>query len=75
MPRRIDAFVSQLFTYWSRGDVRTRPSSGSTRSETRREHRSELVYWRQLPSYRTSSTVVRRTIEPRSLTYRTKQPT
>ena len=56
----------------SRGDVRTRPFYGSTRSETRREHRSELVYWRQLPSYRTSSTVMKKSIEPRSLTYRTK---
>ena len=58
----------------SRRDVRTRPFSGSTRSETHREHRSELVYLRQLPSYRMSSTVVKST-EPRSLTYRTKQST
>ena len=59
----------------SKGDVRTRPFCGSTRSETRREHRSELVCFRQLPSYRMSSIVVKKSIEPRSLTYRTKQRT
>ena len=59
----------------SRRDVRTGPFYGSIRSETRREHRSELVCLRQLPSYRTSSTIVKKSTEPRSLTYRTKQPT
>ena len=56
----------------SRRDVRTGLFYGSARSETRREHRSELVYLRQLPSYRTSSTVVKKSTELRSLTYRTK---
>ena len=56
----------------SRRDVRTGLFCGSTRSKTHREHRSELVCLRQLPSYRTSSTVVRKSTEPRSLTYRTK---
>ena len=59
----------------SRRDIRTGPYSGSTRSETRREHRSELVCLRHLPSYRTSSTVEKKSIELRSLTYRTKPPT
>ena len=59
----------------SKGDVRTEPFCGRTRSETRKEHRSELVCLRQFPSYRTSSTVVRKSTEPRSLTYRIKQPT
>ena len=59
----------------SRRDVRTGPFCGSTRSETRREHRSELVCSRQLSSYRMNSTVVMKSIEPRSLTYRTKQLT
>ena len=59
----------------SRRDVRTGLFYGSARSETRREHRSELVFSTQLPSYRTSSTVVKKSTEPRSLTYRTKQLT
>ena len=56
----------------SRGDVRARPFCGSTRSKTRREHRSELVYLRQLLSYRMSLTIVKKSTKPRSLTYRTK---
>ena len=59
----------------SRSDDSTRPFCGSTRSETRREHRSELVYLRQLASYKMSSTVVKKSIESRSQTYRTKPPT
>ena len=59
----------------SRRDIRTRPFYGSARSETRREHKSELVYLRQLPNYRMSSTVEKKSTEPRSLTYRTKLPT
>ena len=59
----------------SRRDIRTRLFYGSIRSETRREHRSELVCSRQLPSYRMNSTVVKKSTERRLQTYRTKPPT